>query len=154
MNGRSTPLKYRFLVAMMGSVGIGANLNHWAQADFDLATKMVAYYKRIRATVQQGGLYRLLSPRTENVTANQYVSDDGRQSVLFAFLHSQQFRHNAPAICLRGLDENALYRLTPVDEKLVESARTLSGAYLMHRGLNFRLGGDFDSTSVLIERVE
>ena len=34
------------------------------------------------------------------------------------------------------------------------SARTLSGAYLMHRGLNFRLGGDFDSTSVLIERVD
>ena len=154
MNGRSTPLKYRFLVSMMGSVGIGANLNHWSQADFDLATKMVAWYKRIRATVQQGKLYRLLSPRTENVTANQYVSDDGKQSVLFAFLHSQQFRYNAPAICLRGLDESALYKLTPVDDKqLIERARTVSGAYLMHRGLNFRLGGDFDSTSVLIERV-
>ncbi|MCL4402351.1 MAG: alpha-galactosidase, partial [Acidobacteria bacterium] len=35
MNGRSTPLKYRFLVAMMGSLGIGADLNHWSPADFD-----------------------------------------------------------------------------------------------------------------------
>ncbi len=37
MNGRSTPLKFRFLVAMMGSLGIGANLNHWSDADFALA---------------------------------------------------------------------------------------------------------------------
>ncbi|MBI4876540.1 MAG: alpha-galactosidase [Acidobacteria bacterium] len=154
MNGRSTPLKYRFLVSMMGSVGIGANLNHWSPSDFDLASRMVAYYKRIRATVQQGSLYRLSSPRTENLTANQYVSSDGRQAVLFAFLHAQQFRYNAPPVYLRGLDENALYKLTPLDEKqLAERARTVSGAYLMHRGLNFRLGGDFDSASVLIERV-
>src|SRR5690348_5643958 len=56
MNGRSTPLSYRFLVAMQGSLGIGSNLNKWAQADFGLATKMVAYYKQIRETVQTGNL--------------------------------------------------------------------------------------------------
>ena len=42
MNGRSTPLKFRFLVAMMGSLGTGANLNHWASPDFDLAGRMIA----------------------------------------------------------------------------------------------------------------
>jgi alpha-galactosidase len=62
-NGRSTPLKYRFLVAMQGSLGIGSNLNKWSAEDFDLATKMVAYYKQIRSTVQMGDLYRLWSPR-------------------------------------------------------------------------------------------
>ena len=34
--------EYRFLVAMMGSLGIGNNLNKWKDEDFTLATKMVA----------------------------------------------------------------------------------------------------------------
>ena len=73
-NGRSTPLQYRFLVAMQGALGIGANLNKWTDADSDLATNMIALYKRIRNTVQYGALYRILSPRTSDVTANEYVS--------------------------------------------------------------------------------
>ena len=48
MNGRSTPLKYRFLVAMQGALGIGANLNKWTAEDDKLATDMVALDKRIR----------------------------------------------------------------------------------------------------------
>ena len=64
-----TPLEYRFLVAMKGSLGIGANLNHWSRRPTSSwPTKMIACYKRIRATVQNGDLYRLLSPRTETVT--------------------------------------------------------------------------------------
>jgi len=38
--------------------------------------------------VQQGDLYRLFSPREGEFTANQYVSRDGNEAVLFAFLHS------------------------------------------------------------------
>ncbi|MBZ5545697.1 MAG: GH36 C-terminal domain-containing protein, partial [Acidobacteriia bacterium] len=154
LNGRSTPLQYRFLVAMQGSLGIGSNLNHWSATDFELAAKMVDYYKRIRGTVQEGRLYRLLSPREGSVTANQYVSEDGKQAVLFAYLHSQQYLRPAPTIYLRGLDEQALYRLRPMDDKLMEKQETLSGAYLMSHGLNLRLTGDFDGTSVLLERVE
>ena len=80
MNGRSTPLQYRFLVAMQGALGIGANLNKWTDADNDLAKHMVALDKRIRRTVQFGDLYRLLSPRTNDTTANEYVSADGKES--------------------------------------------------------------------------
>ena len=154
MNGRSTPLKYRFLVAMQGSLGIGSNLNRWSNADFELATKMVDYYKRIRGTVQEGKLYRLFSPREGSLTANEYVSQDGKQAVLFAFLHSQQYLRPVPTIYLRGLDEGAVYRLQPMDHKLVERQEMLSGAYLMNHGLNLRLRGDFGSTSILLERVE
>jgi len=154
LNGRSTPLKYRFLIAMMGSVGIGANLNRWSEQDFALASKMVAYYKAIRATVQEGDLYRLASPREGELTASQYVSRDGQQSVLLAFLRSQQFLRPAPTIYLRGLDENSNYRLISIDDKLMEKGDVLSGAYLMNHGLNFNLTGDFDSTSVTLERVK
>ncbi|HZT34107.1 MAG TPA: alpha-galactosidase [Bryobacteraceae bacterium] len=154
MNGRSTTLKYRFLVAMMGSLGIGANLNHWSSEDFALAAKMVAYYKEIRHSVQEGRLYRLFSPREGELTANEYVSTDGKQAVLFAFLHSQQFLRPAPTIYLRGLEESGVYRLKALDDKLVDRVETVSGAYLMNHGLNLRLGGDYDSTSVLMERAE
>jgi len=154
MNRRTTPLKYRFLVAMQGSLGIGSNLNHWSAADFDLARKMVDYYKSIRKVVQEGSLYRLFSPREGNLTANQYVSEDGKQAVLLAFLHSQQFLRPLPTICLRGLDERAAYRVKPLDDKLVEKQEILSGSYLMNHGVNLRLGGDFDSTSILLERID
>ena len=78
MNGRVTPLRYRFLVAMQGSLGIGGNLNHWSEADDKLATEMVAYYKRIRPTVQEGRLYRLVSPTDDDAAVNEYVSRDGQ----------------------------------------------------------------------------
>ena len=38
--------------------------------------------------------------------------------------------------------------------KLVEKLDTASGAYLQNHGLNLRLTGDYDSTSVLLERAE
>ncbi len=151
MNGRSTPLKYRFLVAMQGALGIGANLNKWQAADDALATQMVAYYKKIRGTVQEGNLYRLLSPRVGELTANQYVSEDGRQSVLFAFLHSQQYRQSPPAIRLAGLDPKAVYRVQVLGDS---ASQSLSGAYLMEQGIAVRLSGDYDSTSVLLERLQ
>lgn len=154
MNSRSTPLSYRFLVAMQGALGIGANLNGWGESDFALATKMIAIYKRIRPTVQLGDPYRLLSPRTSDVTSDQYVSADGKQSVVFVFRHSQEYNTPAPTLYLRGLDRKATYKLESIDNKLVERQPALSGAYLMHAGLNVNLRGDFDSTLVILERAQ
>ena len=152
MNGRSTPLAFRFLTAMQGALGIGANLNHWTDQDSALATQMIALYKRIRPAVQTGNLYRLASPRTNDVTVNQYVAGDGKLAVVFAFRHSQQYDTAAPTIRLRGLDERAVYRVEAIDNKLIEKQPELSGAYLMDVGLNVNLRGDFDATAVVLER--
>jgi alpha-galactosidase len=154
MNRRSTPLQYRFLVAMQGALGIGANLTKFSADDMAVATKMVATYKRIRSAVQLGGLYRLYSPRTGDIAANQYVAADGKQSVVFVFRHSQEYSTAPPAIRLQGLDARALYRLESIDGKLVERQPQLSGAYLMQAGLNVDLRGDFDSTAVILEKVQ
>jgi alpha-galactosidase len=159
LTGRSAPLKFRFLVAMQGALGIGANLNKWSTEDFALATRMVSYYKSLRETVQGGDLYRLFSPREGNLTANEYVSRDGKQAALFCFLHSQQFLWPTPTICLRGLDEKALYRIRTIDDKLMvppgfSVAEGVSGSFLMHHGLDLNLRGDYDSTLVILERAE
>ena len=136
------------------SLGIGANLNHWSDADFTLGGQMVGFYKDIRETVQQGRLYRLFSPREGTLTANQYVSEDGRQAVLFAFLQAQQLLRPVPGVRLRGLDPEAVYRIRTIDGKLADSRETITGAALMNRGVTLRLGGDFDSTMVIFDRVE
>jgi alpha-galactosidase len=150
-NGRSTPLQYRFLVAMQGALGIGANLNKWSEEDSKLAARMVALDKRIRETVQFGNLFRLLSPRTSDTTANEYISLNGKEAVVFAFRHSQQYNTPAPAIYLEGLDPHALYQLEALDGQLTQK---LSGAFLMQNGLTVRLRGDYDSTAVLLHRIQ
>jgi alpha-galactosidase len=152
-NGRSTPLQYRFLVAMQGALGIGASLNKWTNEDFALATRMIALDKQIRETVQLGQLYRLLSPRTNDMTANEYVSADGTNAVLFAFRHSQEYNTLPPLIYLRGLAERSVYSVESIDGKMAAGAAEYSGAYLMQNGLQVILKGDFDSTAVLLHRV-
>jgi alpha-galactosidase len=153
-NGRTTSLKYRFLVAMQGALGIGANLNKWSTEDTELATKMVTLDKRIRDTVQNGDLYRLLSPRTNDVTANDYVAKDGKEAVLFAFRHAQQYKTGVAPIRLEGLDPRATYRLESIDRALLEKNSVLSGAYLMGNGVSLDLVDDYDGTAVLLHRLE
>ena len=139
---------------MGGAFGLCCDIRKWPQADLSLAKSMIAYYKGIRQTLQEGDLYRLGSLREGNLSAQEYLAADGKQAVLFAFLHSQQFSRPAPTIYLRGLEAGGLYRLQPIDNKLVEKQRVLSGSYLMNHGLDFNLVGDFDSTSLLLDRVE
>jgi len=154
LNGRSTPLRFRFLVAMQGALGIGANLNKWSAEDFDLASTMIRTYKSIRETVQQGDLYRLFSPREGELTANEYLSADKRQAVLFAFLHSQQYLRPAPTVYLRGLDAQATYQVKFLDDKQAEKQEVRSGSSLMYQGLNLELRGDYDSALVIVERTD
>ena len=62
--------------------------------------------------------------------------------------------HSGAGFRLRGLSEGATYRVKPLDGKLVEKQGILSGSLLMSRGLHLRLEGDFDSTAVLLERID
>ena len=44
--------------------------------------------------------------------------------------------------------------LTSIDGKLLDKQQELTGAYLMGAGIHLNLRGDFDSTAVLLERVQ
>jgi alpha-galactosidase len=150
------PLQYRFLAAMQGSLGIGVNLNRWTTEEFTLAKPMIVYYKSISATVQNGSLYRLALATQGNFSANQYVSPDKSQSVIFAFLHSQQFGRMVSPLLLRGLDESGIYSVSKFDGKAGTTKPTtkLSGAYLMNHGIETELAGDYDSVSFKLDRVQ
>jgi alpha-galactosidase len=153
INGRVTPLTFRFLVAMTGSLGIGGNLNKWTDDEIATASKMIPFYKQIRATVQDGKLYRLVSPMESAFSAVQYISNDSQQAVVFAFLHSQQFGRSMPLLRLEGLAADATYSVTTINDKLQEQTDKLSGAYLMHHGIQLRLRGDYDAAAIKFDRV-
>jgi alpha-galactosidase len=94
-------------------------------------------------------LYRLLLPDENDTTSNEYVSKDGREAVVFAFRHSQEYGTPAPVIRLRGLDARGVYRVETLDGKTSE----MSGAYLMQNGIQIQLRGDFDSSVVMVHRI-
>lgn len=154
LNGRQTSLEYRFLSSMQGGLGIGANLNHWQEADFSTARRMVEAYKQVRATVQQGDLYRLISPWDGGRrSATLSVSQDRRQAVLFAFLHSGTKGLPDPAIKLRGLDPAKRYRVARLGggELPAGLPTEASGAYWMQHGLPVALRGDFQAAGFVFE---
>jgi alpha-galactosidase len=153
LNNRTTPLKFRFLVAMTGALGIGSNLNKMTEEDAAAAAKMISLYKEIRPTIQNGQLYRLHSPGQSAFSATEYVSDDGQQVALFGFLHSQQFGRPVPAVLLQGLAPEATYRVRTTDGAL-KGFDTASGAYLMHHGVELNLRGDYDSTVLIFDRTQ
>ncbi len=160
LDRRSIPLDFRFLVAMSGSLGIGNNLNKWTPEDFATATRMVAFYKQIRPTVQLGDLHRLSSPRNpkdntdSETSALQYVSTNGATSVVFAYLHSQHFGRPFPTVHLQGLDPAATYRLTPLNPDKAPGLTTeRNGSQLMGQGIDLALRGDYDATAIRLERT-
>jgi alpha-galactosidase len=139
---------------MQGSLGVGADLSRWNEQDFQTAQRLITEYKSIRMTVQQGSLYRLISPREGSAySATQSVSSDGRQSVLFAFLHSSSMLYPYPRIHLKGLDPQARYRLRVVAGKAAENTPVeASGTYWMSEGIQLMLKGDFQAAAVVLDR--
>jgi len=154
VNRRATSLAYRFLSSMQGGLGVGANLNKWDAADFSTATKMIAAYKQIRATVQQGNLYRLIPAEDEfGRTATFYVSQDARQGVLFAFLHSSTELTVLPTFRVSGLDPHRNYRVSEVGTTPTTDAEVRSGAYWMNVGIDIPLVGDFQAKAYIFEAI-
>jgi alpha-galactosidase len=155
-NNRTTTVAYRFLSSMQGSLGVGANLNHWTPAEFATAKQLIADYKVLRETVQHGSLYRLVSPRDgSEVSVTESVSVDKKQGVLFTFLHSSQMGYPFPRVYMRGLDPAAEYRITPISGSLVKnSPSAASGSYWMSHGVDVELRGDFQAAAFRFDAAE
>ena len=139
---------------MQGSLGIGANLNKWSTEDFVAAKRLVAEYKAVRVTVQDGALYRLISPtQNSEYSATESVSRDNHQAAIFAFLHSSQKGQPYPQLYLRGLDPDAEYSIHVFEGKLADgTVQKASGEYWMHYGIGVSLRGDFQATFFTLER--
>jgi alpha-galactosidase len=154
VNHRVSSLDFRFLSSMQGGLGIGANLLDWTPAEETTARGYIAEYKKIRATVQRGALYRLLSPQERSPwSATESVAKDGAQAILFAFQRQGEEARPFPTLRLRGLDTNARYRFRLVHGKAAPGTpEVASGAYWMQRGIDLVMRGDLQAAGVVFER--
>jgi len=154
LNGRNTSLAYRMLSSMQGSLGIGANLNHWGAEDFATAKRLIAAYHSVQKTIVQGDLYRLISPRDNSeLSATETVSNDKGQAVLFAFANATNKGRGLPLLQLRGLDPAAEYKLSWIEGKaLPDTPDTASGAWWMNHGIQLMLKGDYQAAAFRLDR--
>ena len=154
LNGRSTSLAYRMLSSMQGSLGIGANLNHWGDEDFATAKRLIAAYHSVQKTIVQGDLYRLMNPRDNSeLSVTETVSNDKGQAVVFAFVNATNKGRGFPLLQLRGLDPTAEYKLSWIEGKSwPDTPDTASGAWWMNHGIQLMLKGDYQAAAFRLDR--
>ncbi len=154
LNGRNTSLVYRMLSAMQGSLGIGANLNHWSAEDFATAKRLIAAYHSVQRTIVRGDLYRLISPRGDSeFSSTETVAGDKHQAVVFAFSHSTQKGGGFPVLQLKGLDAAAEYKFALIDGKASPGTpESASGAWWMNHGIQLDLRGDYQAAAFRLDQ--
>ncbi|MEV6164987.1 alpha-galactosidase [Streptomyces sp. NPDC052052] len=143
LNGRASTLRFRFVSAMAGVLGIGGNLAEWSEGELAEARTWVDLYKEIRPVVQHGALYRLRAPRG-GLSAVQYVHGD--EVVVLMWLEAQRYGELPPALRLRGLDPAATYLCR-------ETGAVHHGAVLLHQGLHTGLRGDLDAGVLRLSQI-
>ncbi len=143
-------LAYRFDVAMSGVLGIGNDITKWTNEEKALATEKIAKYKQIRPLLQNGVLYRLVSPYEHDRCALQFVSKDRKEAVLFMYNLNENMQgattdtRSNDILPLRGLDSESFYRIEG-DSQLYK------GSYLMKVGIGWPLKGSFKSKIVSLK---
>jgi alpha-galactosidase len=154
-HNKSTSLTFRFHVAMAGNLGVGGNLARWTPEERALAAKLITQYKSIRHIVQFGDQYRLQSPFEGTRTAVQFVTRDGKESVVFAFqtlemLPGATVNAGSPdCLPLHGLDPEGTYSVGELGSNPLEK---VDGAALMSSGLPVRLRGNYSSRILVLRR--
>ncbi|MGW4753044.1 alpha-galactosidase [Streptomyces chartreusis] len=144
---RPRSLAFRFVNAMCGVLGIGADLRTWTSDERTEAARWIARYKEVRDVLHHGEA-RLLGSPADATCGVQYEA--GERTVVAAL--STGRLDGAPLVPgrpdrlrLRGLDPAAHYRDTA-------TGTTYSGAHLLHYGLPFAWSRDHDADLVVLTR--
>ncbi len=137
---RVIPMKYRIDVAMSGRLGMEIQPKNMTQEETDLCRNAISEYKTIRPVVQQGDIYRLLSPYDgKGVASMMYVSPDKDKAVFYWWKLETFVNQHLPRIRMAGLDPDRMYtvrELNRIDRKpLSFEGKSFSGRYLMSNGL-------------------
>lgn len=143
---RTTPIKFRSHVAMMGgSFGLELNPPEISDSDRGELPALIDLAEKVNPLVINGDMWRLNLPEESNWPAALFISEDGSQAALFWFQVRSLFNHALPYLKLQGLDPTAQYS--------VNGSVAYSGATLMNIGLQYQFQGDYDSQVVLIDRL-
>lgn len=164
---RTIPLKYRIDVAMSGRLGMEIQPKNMTEEEKALCRNAIAEYKTIRPVVQQGDIYRLLSPYDKQGAASlMYVSPEKDKAVFYWWKTEHFCNQHLPRVRMAGLSPDKQYRIHELNRidnaPLSFEGQTFSGAYLMANGLempyNHRVDyhklSDFSSRVLSLEEVK
>lgn len=153
--GRTIPIKYRTDVAMSGRLGMEIQPKNMTDKEKEQTKKAIADYKTIRPIVQQGDLYRLLSPfKRRGAASLMYVTPDKNQAAYFWWKTEQFCNQQLPRVCMAGLNPDKLYRITELnrtDAPLPYEGKQFTGKYLMSVGLEMPIGWEWASRVILLD---
>jgi alpha-galactosidase len=155
--GRLMPLKFRFDVAMTGRLGMEMQPKDMSDDDKIFARKAIDNYKKIRPVVQQGDLYRLISPYDgRGVASLMYSTPDKDRAVFFAFKTEHYHGQVLPRFRMAGLDENKQYQIVELNVEdsgpISINGKTFSGDILMNCGIELPLKREYSSR--VLELIE
>ena len=146
---RPRSLRFRFVTAMAGALGIGADIRAWTAEQRTQAAGWIAEYKELRGTLHQGEVHLIGSPQ-DDTCGVQYSAPDGSHEIVLAWnsgaLAGLPLVPGRPdRLRLRGLDPAACYW----DEA---TSTRYSGAHLLHAGLPCPWRAEYDAEAVVLHR--
>ena len=146
---RIVPLKFRTDVAMSGRLGMEIQPKNMTDEEKEQTRRAITDYKRIRPIVQQGDIYRLLSPYDGKGAASlMYITPDKDSAVYYWWKTEQFVNQQLPRVTMAGLDPDKTYTITElnrVDNKpLPYEGKKFTGRFLMSNGLEMPLSHDVD----------
>ncbi|GAB3904161.1 alpha-galactosidase [Mucilaginibacter boryungensis] len=150
-----TSFNFKFDVSMAGVLAVGDDLRKWTEADKVVAAKKIAEYKVIRPLIQQGRVYRLVSPFEENRCALQYQDEKTTASAIICYnlaeyLQGSQYGSRAATtLKLKGLKVDQMYSVQKIEERDKEGV-TYRGDYLMNIGIAWPVKGSNTGQVLLI----
>ena len=146
---RKTSLKYRIDVAMSGRLGMEIQPKNMTEEEIAQCRKAIAEYKEIRPVVQQGDMYRLLSPFDKKGAASMMMVAPDKNEAVFYWWKTETFHgQQLPRIGMAGLDPDKNYVVTELDridnEPLPYEGKAFTGKFLMEHGLEMPLDHNVD----------
>ena len=146
------PFKFTLDVAMSGALGFDVDWQKLLPEQRAAAVAAVKLYKdELRPIVQQGDLYRLVSPYDGQRAAFNFVAEDCHRAVLFVY---QIGGGNAEKVKPAGLNPQRRYLVREVNlpegtkSAMPEQDQIIDGATLMREGLTPNCTKQFDSAVI------
>jgi alpha-galactosidase len=141
---RPVTFGFRFVTAMAGVLGIGADLGTWSTEQRADARRLVDLYKQIRAVVHEGEVTRLGDPRA-GLYSVQYAGDRRHGNRVVVLVWADEGQRGSGPVRLRvpAASPSLTYRLP--------DGTTMSGAALADDGLVVPWGVAPDADVVVLE---
>lgn len=139
---RRVPVKFRFDVASMCRLGMEMVPSQLTPSEQEYAQRAIAAYKSLRPVIQQGDLYKLVSPYDGNrdFCSLMYVNEKQTRAVVFVYRMLYTRHMPNKIIKFQGLDPERKYLIKEAAPEVegkpcALDGKVVSGRYLMEEGV-------------------